>query len=103
MGRSDAAPLVSARKSMSLNEPKPKTEAEAYREYIARSRTIREEQPPDAAAHEHDRPAQHHSLHGAQANHSDVHGTGWAPRYRMQGEIARGGMAAILKVWDADL
>jgi len=88
---------------MSLNDPKPKTEAEAYREYITRSRTIREEPPRDPAAHEHDRPRQHPSMRGPQADHSGVHDAEKAPRYRMEGEIARGGMAAILKVWDADL
>jgi WD40 repeat protein/serine/threonine protein kinase len=88
---------------MSLNDPKPKTEAEAYREYITRSRTIREERPPDAASRERDKPRQHHSAH-PKADHADAQDAGIrAPRYRMQGEIARGGMAAILKVWDADL
>ncbi|HZN41174.1 MAG TPA: protein kinase [Planctomycetota bacterium] len=87
---------------MSLNEPKPKTEAEAYSEYIARSRSSREELPPDAESAEPDAP--HHSVHDAQADHSDAPKTDTAARrYRMEGEIARGGMAAILKVWDADL
>ena len=89
---------------MSLNEPKPKTEAEAYSEYIARSRSGREELPPDAEAAEHDLPREHHSVHDQQPEHSDAQKTdAKAPRYRMEGEIARGGMAAILKVWDADL
>ncbi|HEU4418399.1 MAG TPA: protein kinase [Planctomycetota bacterium] len=47
-------------------------------------------------------PREHHSGHrqaGSDAQKTDAK----APRYRMEGEIARGGMAAILKVWDADL
>ncbi|HEU4418910.1 MAG TPA: hypothetical protein VFT55_08215, partial [Planctomycetota bacterium] len=94
---------MAARKSMSLNEPKSKTEAEAYSEYIARSRSSREELTPDAESAEHDMPHEHHSVH-RQADAPDAQKTdAKAPRYRMEGEIARGGMAAILKVWDADL